>query len=382
MAICIHAGVTGGSARGSIIELMQFVGITRFNLVTSKTLGDFNVTKNLSVDQAKRKMFTPERLDAKLETFQHFCLPTYRELARREERSHGLVLVSHDLPGSVRTRLEDLCASVPRLHVVEFHDDDGIVERLAPVLTELARGDRLFTYRYDDDDLLAADFLQTVDRICATVPRGTIVSMNRGFVVARLVDDSFGVYEEHDPLNAYGLGIVSDGTAPLNIFGRTRHDRMIDPVVHETETPSWIAIRHGLNDSQSNATELNRLKALVDHRQPGSRTADLFHDRFPQLDLDALQALPRLPLYRNLDAVARRCLRHTRKVEAEVKRLKGELRTTKGELKSVRRELSALKESTSFRLVRRVAALPGARALWSLMQRGRATRQHRDSSRV
>ncbi|MEL7976537.1 glycosyltransferase [Isoptericola sp. F-RaC21] len=355
---------------------MQFVGITRFNLVTSTTLRHFNATAHLTLEEAKRVVFDPGRLGAKLATFETFCLPTYRVLAERDDRSHGLVLVSHDLPQPYRGRLAELCAGVPRLRVVELQDDDTIGGRVDPVLADVAAGGRLFSYRYDDDDVLSVDFLQRVEQICETVPDGTVVSMNKGFVVARLGDDSFGAHEQEDPLNAYGLGVVTGGARVRNVFDLGRHDAPSGPVFHEVETPAWIAFRHGLNDSQVNGTELGRLKKLLDHRRAGDRTAELLHEHFPHVGLAALEGLPVLPVHEILDAVARRALRRHRAVEAALARerkqdraLRQQLARTQEALARTRGELRDVRGSRSFRFGRAVAETRSLGAVVSLPRR-------------
>jgi hypothetical protein len=378
---------------------MRFVGITRFNLVTTRTLRHFNATAGLSLSQAKELILAPERLEASLSTFRHFCLPTYRALAERHERSHGLVLISHDLPQPYRAQLESLCASVPRLQIVEFQDDDGYDERLLPILTDLADGERLFTYRYDDDDVLATDFLDLVQELCEDLEDGTAVSLNKGFVVARLSEDTFGSFEHDLPRNAYGLGVVSSGARPVQVFGLGPHDKIAGHLIHETRTPGWVAFRHDHNDSQVNGNELDRLKKLVDSEQDASATLAALGERFPQVDAEALRSLPVLRVNENLDRLARRAIRRARRLDAELKRAKADveadgalprmaedlrrtteelratkaaLRRTRSELTRVRTRLREVSGSRSFRLARAfadtrsfttAASLPGR--LWA-----------------
>jgi hypothetical protein len=341
---------------------MQFVGVTRFNVVTSTTLHRFTPTRDLSLAEAKRLIFDPDRLALKLATFETFCLPTYRMLAEQDSRSHGLVLTSHDLPEPFRTRLIELCAGVPRLQVLELGDDDAINERLRPALVDLAAGERLFTYRYDDDDLLSVDFLRRVEKICESVPDGTAISMNEGYVVARLDDRSFGVHRQHYPLNAYGLGVVVDGAAPRSIFELGNHDRLSGPVFHDVDNPSWIAFRHGFNGSQVRGTELNRLKRLVGNRQSCVQAVELLHENFPHLEPAALETLPVLPVHEILDRIARTALRRNRVVESELTSTREALARTRGELRDVR-------GSRSFRLGRAITETRSLRSALSLPRR-------------
>jgi hypothetical protein len=333
---------------------VKFIGITRFNLVTSRTLGDFNSTRHLTLDQAKELVFDPSRLDAKMSTFQDFCLPTYRALASGSDNSHGLVLINHDLPQPYRTRLAQWCETVPRLQLVQFQDDDALAARIDPILADLADGERVFSYRYDDDDVLSTQFLSVVERMCADAPDGTAVSMNKGLLMARLGDDSFGVYEQDYPLNAYGLGLLSSAEAPKNVFSLGSHDKVSVPVIHERETSAWIAFRHGLNDSQVNGTELNRLKRLAEHARPGEQTVETLTESFPHISLDALRRLPELSIRHNLDTIARRALRRNRAVETalvserkKIKRLRQELADAKAALTATQATLTKTRASLS-----------------------------------
>ncbi|MGO1320854.1 MAG: glycosyltransferase [Galactobacter sp.] len=348
---------------------MHFVGITRFNLVTSATLGHFNSTAKLSLEQAKQRVYQPERLGTKLATFEHFCLPTYRALAAGNDRSHGLVLISHDLPEDVRRRLVQMCESVPRVRVVEFQDEDTLTGRIDPILAEIAGDEHVFNYRYDDDDVLAADFLNTVETVCHNAPTGTVVSLNRGFVVARLDRDSYGLFEQQAPLNAYGLGLVVDGARPRNIFDLGPHDKVSESAVHETQTPSWIAFRHGLNDSQSNATELKRLKLLVQNAGPEAETLAALGEHFPQLDLASLQSLPVVNVQENLEGIARRAIRRTRALEPALSQARKKLRANETALARTRKELRDVKASRSYRLARAIATTRSLRAVVSFPRR-------------
>ncbi|MEU2200925.1 glycosyltransferase [Isoptericola sp. NPDC019482] len=341
---------------------MQFVGLTRFNLVTSQTLRHFKATEQLSLAEAKRLILDRDVLAAKLSTFENFCLPTYRALAERDGRSHGLVLVSHDLPEPYRGRLFDLCRTVPRLRVLEFQDDDTLSDRVDPVLADIASGERLFSYRYDDDDVLSVDFLERVEKICETAPDGTAISMNKGFSVARLDQDTFGVYEQHYPLNAYGLGVVVDGAQPRNVFDFGRHDVLGASVHHDVDNPSWIAFRHGFNGSQVRGTELNRLRKLADSRRSGDQAVELLREHFPHVELAGLEELPVLPVHEILDRIARSALRRNRVVEAE-------LTTTRQALARTRDELRAVRASRSFRLARAIADTRSLRSVVTLPRR-------------
>lgn len=369
---------------------MQFVGITRFNLVTTKTLRHFNSTANLSLEQAKDLVFSPDRLAAKLSTLESFCLPTYLALAEAEPRSHALILISHDLPKPYRSRLEELCARVPRVRIVTFGDHDSVDAVVDPILAEIANGDRVFNYRYDDDDVLAADFLSTVEENCKDAPDGTAVSLNRGLLMARLGDDHFGAYEQDDPLNAYGLGVIQNGLQPRNVFALGSHDRISAPVVHEVETISWVAFRHGLNDSQVNTTELNRLKRLAENSHTGAEAIQLLQTRFPHVTLNALEGLSELSIHQNLDTIARKAIRHSRKVrsaldserknaaklwteleatQAELNKMRAALDKTRAALTRTRKELRDVKTSRAYRVVRALADTRNVDAVKSLPKR-------------
>lgn len=262
---------------------MKFVGVTRFNVVTSHSLGSFRATRNLTLAEAKQAMFESEKLDLRMRSFENFCYPTYRLLAECDSDSHGIVLISHDLPQEYRTRMRELCDEVPGLVLVELADDEKVADVSKDFIQGVAGDDRVFSYRFDDDDALPFTYLSRLRRVCEGVPSNTVVSFNRGYSLSRIEEDAYTMPVRRYPLNAFGLGICSDPIDLRTIFELGPHAKISEPVIHVKDEIGWLATMHQLNDSRIGEPKKVRLTAS----QVMADIAPLF----PQIEHTALQEL-------------------------------------------------------------------------------------------
>ncbi|WP_196804813.1 glycosyltransferase [Methylopila sp. M107] len=263
---------------------MKLIGITRFSIVTTPSLATFKATKGRSLHDAKAISFAPAILDKRLRFFRHFCCPTYRMMAETDAGSFGLVLINADLPDPYRGEIRALCAATPRLQLIEMSGADSVAGVTTQRVREMAAGEKLFTYRFDDDDALSKDYTVNVRRICAELPTNSVVSFNTGYRLCRAGKDEFGVHIKQYPLNAYGLGVISDASDLRTIFQLGSHKKIDLPTHHDQGAISWISTVHDINDSR---VAYNK-PAKISGAEVIARTSGLF----PQITLEAIRSLP------------------------------------------------------------------------------------------
>ena len=96
---------------------MRIVGVCRFSLVGR---GDWAAFRGADAEQEKaaiqeqaEKLFTPERMEARLKSFEQLTLASLK--AQTDQDFLFVVLASELMPKRYRRRLEELCASIPQV---------------------------------------------------------------------------------------------------------------------------------------------------------------------------------------------------------------------------------------------------------------------------
>lgn len=263
---------------------MKFFGITRFNLVTRKTLRSFRATKNKTLAAAKNEIYNEANLRSRLELFKALCLPTYTMLARESPDSYGLILINKDLPIKIKQELEELCLNIPRLLLIELGDHEGIDEVIKPVILDLShKDDRVFTYRYDDDDALSIDFLSQIEQVSLGVDIDTVVSFRYGYYLSRINDENYTLYVRNYPLNACGLGLISYLDNFKTIFELGSHTQIKEPVVLIEDVLGWLSTQHAHNDSKIGKARQKLLTKEI--------VIDTISEKFPHIDTEILSKL-------------------------------------------------------------------------------------------
>lgn len=263
---------------------MKFVGITRFNLVTTKTLNSFRATRGKTIEEAKLFAFSEDRMWKRFSLFEGFCLQTYRMLTTEQEDCYGLILINKTLPKKYKTRLYELTARFDRIIITEVDDDARVSTIALRKSQEIANGDRLFNYRYDDDDALPLDFIRRIRSISTNEPDGTFVSMNIGYTIGRFSENIYRIKQKHYPMNAFGLGIFSSSENYQCIFGHGNHVEIKGNVYHDLENIGWLATTHDGNDS--------RLGEMKTKDYSAQEILGILSNKFPQISISSLISLP------------------------------------------------------------------------------------------
>jgi len=137
--------------------LVQIGGLIRFSLPTN---GGFQ--KNPS-EQAEKlaKLYAPERLAQRFRYFEAFCLPTLKN--QTDPNFTVGILIGTDMPAADRARLERLIEPVPQAQIIEkpIMDHRIAVEQAYDQIFDQQTPFR-FSFRLDDDDALAIDYIEKV----------------------------------------------------------------------------------------------------------------------------------------------------------------------------------------------------------------------------
>lgn len=147
---------------------MQVVGICRFSLVGR---GDWKAYQGKSDAEAEavarqqsRKLFTPERMNARLASFEQLTLASLR--AQTDPDFRFIVLASDLMPQVYRDRLQAICDKVPQV-VLRFFGVCTAKEAQKAVFRELRIQYRdVLQFRLDDDDALCGDFVALMKQHC------------------------------------------------------------------------------------------------------------------------------------------------------------------------------------------------------------------------
>lgn len=141
---------------------MNIVGICRFSLVGR---GDWKVYRGksdieveaIAMQQAEH-LFTPERMESRLRTFEHLTLASLN--AQTDKDFRFLVLASELMPRQYRDRLKDICARFPQVELRFFGLID-VGDAQIQVYRELKlRLADTIQFRLDDDDCVCVDYIE------------------------------------------------------------------------------------------------------------------------------------------------------------------------------------------------------------------------------
>lgn len=261
---------------------LAFFGITRFSVVLKRTLGAFRATQGKTVQEAKAAVWEKERLAKRMWFFENFSLPTYRMNARLNANSHGIIVVNRAFP--LKNRVKQLCAEVPNLSVLEVTINDNHHELIKAHIRALVQpGQRIFNYRYDDDDALSSEFLSKVEEHARNTGDGGCISFTSGYSLSRVGPNEFGLHVRKYPLNAFGLGILSHSDNLQLIFEKGAHTKITSEVTHDSKTIGWLSPVHDGNDSRIG--EFKGKPIGLDE------IAGTISKQFPQIDVTRMEQL-------------------------------------------------------------------------------------------
>ncbi|WP_426323896.1 glycosyltransferase [Microbacterium sp. E-13] len=200
-------------------------------------------------------LFRPERMALRSDVFLNLAMPVYQSWAERFDYRH-IVHFSRDLPEEWRSRLEIAAARHPCVILDEVTREIAVDSVIASDLGSRGRGsDIAVRIRVDDDDILAADYL---DRLAAYVsPEHVGFAVSFGLGVAALYDDGahtdFRLKREVLPSagQAY-IGRFDPSSMSVRELADAPHNRIdtVAPVIFDSREPMYLQTYHGTQDKE------------------------------------------------------------------------------------------------------------------------------------
>lgn len=178
---------------------MKIVGICRFSLVGR---GDWRATRrkseadilSMASDRAAM-LFAPERLEARLATFEHLTLASLK--GQTDQDFTFIVLASSLMPEAYQDRLEAICAQVPQV-VLRYFPVTSVIDAQVMVFKELGiKFADTLQFRLDDDDCVCADYIEVMRKHTSPLMAVSdiFVASLRGVMLSSLTGPRAGVYD-------------------------------------------------------------------------------------------------------------------------------------------------------------------------------------------
>lgn len=228
---------------------VQVIGLVRFSVLTSRPDHTWGVGRAVGAGNAAAALFDEARLARRFAVFEAMTLPS---LDAQDDRDFAVALVTSKLmPRPWLDRLKALAEPRDHLHVMPF-DPTAEMRRFArrAVRRLRRRGDRLVTFRLDDDDALARDYVRALRRAATEAEPGAMLSAPEGLLL-RAVGGGFQAIPSVWPNIALGLAHVGTGDERETIFSQGNHSRHDPASIGRipSRAPSWIYGFHDANDS-------------------------------------------------------------------------------------------------------------------------------------
>lgn len=228
---------------------------------------------NLPANRVEQAIFSPEWLDARMQLFEAYTVPSVRAQGR-DGVFWVVYLDAVGTPQWLRDRMIELQNQLP-LHPIYL---DGPLDRetiKAHVMEVSGRTSGLVaTSNLDNDDGLATDFVQRV-RASLPVQAPAALYLTRGLILS---EDR--VYLRQDRDNAFGA-VVDDVSSPGFVScWAARHNELhsLMPVARVDGAPAWLQVVHGRNVSNrvggrltSPGRQASHFPGLIDDLPPLSR---------------------------------------------------------------------------------------------------------------
>lgn len=229
---------------------MNVIGVCRFSFVGR---GDWKAYQGVDKAEEQRvaleqaeKLFEPERMEARFQSFEHLTLASLR--AQTDQNFKFIVLASELMPEVYRKRLEKLCSDVPQV-TLRYHPNIRVHVAQQNTFDEMGLDfNDTIQFRLDDDDCVCVDFIETVKwHLAPLMDRDLIfVASLRGVMFAVTGGEADGVY--HWPVEFLGAGtLMRHPSRSIYAFGHHSMAKRFTSIV----IPDKLALvtHSGVNDT-------------------------------------------------------------------------------------------------------------------------------------
>lgn len=242
---------------------IAILGVCRFSMLGR---GDWKAYRNKTDDQLEAiyeekaaELFAPERMLARLATFEHLTLASMK--AQSDPNFRFLVLSSDRMPEIYRARLERICegmAQVELRFVAPMHVSEAIT-LLAPELG-LDLPDTV-QFRLDDDDCVSKDFIRRLRRHAAGLWRNAHFAVSFSSLYYCVTDGpTEGIYNWYSPFFSAGAA-VRHSTRTVFDYG---HYKIPHHLVSVTDPHFPCIVTHrGDNDTPRHEAQTLRKRGMT-----------------------------------------------------------------------------------------------------------------------
>lgn len=184
-------------------------------------------------------------LDERFKLFEDICLPSVA--AQSEKDFEWVVFFDVETPADYKEKINKLVALFPFRPV---YTDSFDMRKLGPdIVQHYAQADYLLTSRLDSDDILAVDYVETLQKIAAGLDGRFVINFDSGAIL-QLNNDRPALYEYRDDSNPFASLIEKFSPDSKTIWG-VQHTEIheLGEVVHVEGKPMWLQVVHGGNVS-------------------------------------------------------------------------------------------------------------------------------------
>lgn len=269
------------------MDNLDILGILRFSMVLKSNRG-FPSLVNLSYEERCAILFDKARMEQRFWLLEQTLLPSL--LAQSDLDFRLAFLVTPNLPAPYLDRLKGLLRPLPQAFIVSVPPARFLRFGCLRARDQAIRPDASAwaTFRIDDDDALAVDYIGRLRRSLSKIRRTTALTFSRGLELS-IQAGSHGVMQpDNRPCSGAGLALlcIDDDAASLfpTVYQLGPHRRVGDhvPVMEETSGPGFLRLLHGHNVSHATI----RPKVAV---VPPDRKAELMGHWFPGNSLGVLE---------------------------------------------------------------------------------------------
>lgn len=241
---------------------IRILGVCRFSMLGR---GDWKAYRNqpdealeaIYLEQSK-DLFSPERLESRLATFEHLTL---RSLANQSDADFRLLVVSSDrMPERYRARLEAICRGVEQV-VLRFlppiHVSEAIHQAAPDIGLDLAD---TVQFRLDDDDCVSRDYIRRLRRHAACMWRNAHFAVSFPSIFYCITDGpTEGIYNWYSPFFSAGAAIRHSSRTIFDYGHYAIPTRLV--AVTDPHFPNIVTHR-GDNDTPRHAPEILRKRGM------------------------------------------------------------------------------------------------------------------------
>ncbi len=281
--------LTNQQARVMATNPSAIVGMIRFSIVLRES-NFFPPLSGQGYQKRKALIFDRARLQRRFQLFEDICLPS---LAAQTDQNFNMMLItSRDLPDWAHDRLMGLVQDLPNFYVRAYRPLANIQRIFKRSVFEMLDPTAPITasFRLDDDDALASDYIARLRTHMEPEKAGKIVTFSHGHQLA-LSDGTLQVWDDTRDCGSAGLALVQKGkvlsipeTVTIHCLGGHRKVGQFAPVINDKTDAMYVQTANGVN---------------VTGRRGGVRwgtisakdMAEKLHPKFPHLDAKTLARL-------------------------------------------------------------------------------------------